>query len=153
MLDPALGERPGSEESPLGGLSDSEAAERRARGLGNDVPETHTRSVGAIVRSNVFTPFNALLGGLLAVILVVGPLQDALFGIVLVANTLTGIVQEYRAKRTLDRLMVLTAPKARVVRGGTIRDAAVGEVVQGDVLELRPGDQIVVDGEVISAGG
>ena len=153
MLDPALGERPGSEESPLGGLRDSEVAERRARGLGNDVPETHTRSVGAIVRSNLFTPFNALLGGLLAVILVVGPLQDALFGIVLVANTLTGIVQEYRAKRTLDRLMVLTAPKARVVRGGTIRDAAVGEVVQGDVLELRPGDQIVVDGDVLDAGG
>ena len=153
MLDPALGERPGSDGSVLTGLSDAEAGERRARGLGNDVPEAHTRSVGQIIRNNVFTPFNALLGGLLAVILVVGPLQDALFGIVLVANTLTGVIQELRAKRTLDRLMVLTAPKARIVRGGEVREASVGEVVLDDVLAITPGDQIVVDGEVIDASG
>ena len=70
----------------------------------NDVPAAPTRTVAQIVRANVFTRFNALLGGMLAVILVVGPLQDALFGFVLVANALIGIVQELRAKRTLDRL-------------------------------------------------
>jgi cation-transporting P-type ATPase E len=135
------------------GLTDAEAADRRARGLGNDVPETHTRSIAQIVRANVLTPFNFLLGGLLAVILVVGPLQDALFGLVLIANTLTGIVQELRAKRTLDRLTVLTAPKARIVRSGVPREAGVAEVVLDDILELRPGDQVVVDGEVMESIG
>jgi cation-transporting ATPase E len=135
------------------GLSDAEAAERRAKGLGNDVPETHTRSVVEIVRSNVFTPFNFLLGGLLAVILVVGPLQDALFGLVLIANGVTGIVQELRAKRTLDRLTVLTAPKARILRSGVPREARAPEVVLDDVLEIKPGDQIVVDGVVIGSNG
>ena len=151
MLNPTLGEWPGSDGSELTGLSDAEAAERRTRGQGNDVPEAHTRSVAEIVRSNVFTPFNALLGGLLAVILVVGPIQDALFGIVLVANTLTGVIQEFRAKRTLDRLMILTAPKARIVRSGDVREVSVGEVVLDDLLAVKPGDQIVVDGVVLDA--
>ena len=135
------------------GLSDAEAADRRARGLGNDVPETHTRSVAQIVRTNVLTPFNFLLGGLLAVILVVGPLQDALFGLVLIANALTGIVQELRAKKTLDELTVLTAPKARIIRSGVPREAAVAQVVLDDVIELRPGDQVVVDGVVMDSAG
>ncbi len=67
----------------------------------------------------MFTRFNAILGAMLAVILVVGPIQDATFGIVLVANALIGIVQELRAKRTLDRLAVLNTPNARVVRDGS----------------------------------
>jgi cation-transporting P-type ATPase E len=102
---------------------------------------------------NVFTPFNALLGALLLVILIVGPLQDALFGGVLVANALVGIVQELRAKRTLDRLAVLTAPLARVVREGEVREIPVPEVVRDDLLEVRPGDQIVVDGILLASGG
>ena len=117
----------------------------------NDVPAGPSRTTWDIVRANVFTPFNALLGGLLVVILIVGPLQDALFGGVLVANAAIGIVQELRAKRTLDRLAVLTAPKARVVRDGEPDEIAVNEVVPDDVLELRPGDQVVVDGRVLRA--
>ena len=79
------------------------------------------------MRANVFTRFNAILGAMLAIILVVGPLQDALFGIVLIANAGIGIVQELRAKRTLDRLTLLTAPKARVVRDGDLHEVAVGD--------------------------
>ena len=86
------------------GLTSAEVAEREARGQVNLVPRTHTRTVAQIVRANVFTRFNALLGAMLAIILVVGPFQDALFGFVLVANAGVGIVQELRAKRTLDRL-------------------------------------------------
>ena len=93
------------------GLSAAEVAERVARGLVNDVPSAPTRTIGQIVRANVLTRFNLLLGSLLAVILVVGPRQDALFGLVIVANTLVGIVQELRAKRTLDRLEVVNAPR------------------------------------------
>jgi cation-transporting P-type ATPase E len=142
-----------TDTATLRGLTAAEVAERIARGDVNDVPAAPTRTVSQIVRANVFTRFNALLGGMLAIILVVGPVQDALFGFVLVANALIGIVQELRAKRTLDRLTVLTAPKARAMRDGQERELAVGEVVLDDVLTLRAGDQIVVDGEVLAASG
>jgi cation-transporting ATPase E len=135
------------------GLSAAEVADRVARGQVNDVPSAPTRTVGQIVRANLLTRFNLLLGSLLAVILVVGPLQDALFGLVIVANTLVGIVQEVRAKRTLDRLEVVNAPKARVVRDGQVAELAVGQVVLDDVLEAAAGDQVVVDGEVLEAAG
>jgi cation-transporting P-type ATPase E len=135
------------------GLSAAEVADRVARGLVNDVPSAPTRTIGQIVRANVLTRFNLLLGSLLAVILVVGPLQDALFGLVIVANTVVGIVQEVRAKRTLDRLEVVNAPRARVVRDGRVAELAVGQVVLDDVLEAAAGDQVVVDGEVLEAAG
>jgi cation-transporting P-type ATPase E len=135
------------------GLSAAEVADRVARGLVNDVPSAPTRTIGQIVRANVLTRFNLLLGSLLAVILVVGPLQDALFGLVIVANTVVGIVQEVRAKRTLDRLEVVNAPRARVVRDGRVTELAVGQVVLDDVLEAAAGDQVVVDGEVLEAAG
>ena len=135
------------------GLSSAEVAEREARGQVNLVPRTHTRTVAQIVRSNVFTRFNALLGAMLAIIVVVGPFQDALFGFVLVVNTGVGIVQELRAKRTLDRLTVLTAPKAHVVRDGGVLEVPVDRVVLDDVLDLSSGRQIVVDGEVLVSDG
>ena len=135
------------------GLTAAEVAERVERGLVNDVPSAPTRTIGQIVRSNLVTRFNLLLGSLLAVILVVGPLQDALFGLVIVANTVVGIVQEVRAKRTLDRLEVVNAPRARVVRDGRLSELAVGQVVLDDVLEAAAGDQVVVDGEVLEAAG
>ena len=72
----------------------------------------------------MFTRFNAILGSLFVVVIVVGPVQDGLFGVVLAVNTVIGIVQELRAKRTLDRLAMLTAPSAHVVRDGRQRRAA-----------------------------
>lgn len=112
--------------------------------------EPTSRSFAEIIRANVFTRFNAILGSLLVVILIVGPPQDGLFGIVLVANVLVGIVQETRAKRSLDRLAVLTAPKARVVRSEGVVDCLVGAVAVGDVLVLDAGDQVVVDGVIVA---
>ena len=131
------------------GLATAEVAERVARGQVNDVPALPSRTVGEIVRANVLTRFNALLGSLLVVILIVGPIQDALFGFVLIANAFVGIGQELRAKRTLDRLAVLTSPKARIMREGAVREVSTAEVVLDDVLELQPGDQVVVDGEIL----
>jgi len=138
---------------PVGGLSAAEVAARVADGRVNDVPAAPTRTVAQIVRANIVTRFNAILGAMLAIIIVVGPVQDALFGFVLVANALIGIVQELRAKQTLDRLTLLTAPKARVVRDGEVRELAVGEVVLDDVIEAPAGAQIVVDGEVLTTEG
>jgi cation-transporting ATPase E len=109
--------------------------------------------VGEILRANLLTRFNFILGSLLIVILSVGQLQDALFGIVLIANALIGIVQELRAKVTLDRLAVLSAPRVRVIRDGAHHDLAVDELVRDDLVELRTGDQLVADGVVhVSAG-
>jgi cation-transporting P-type ATPase E len=135
------------------GLSSAEVTDRVARGLVNDVPEAPTRTFGQIVRANVVTRFNILLGSLLAVILVVGPIQDALFGIVLVSNALVGIIQEVRAKRTLERLELVNAPRATVLRDGEQRQIEVGEVVLDDLLEVGPGDQVVVDGKVLDSTG
>ncbi|MBC7292356.1 MAG: HAD-IC family P-type ATPase, partial [Actinotalea sp.] len=136
-----------------GGLSAAEVAERVAAGRVNRSSVRTSRTVSQIVRANVLTRFNALLGVLLGVILVVGPLQDALFGLVLVANSAVGIVQELRAKRVLDRLSVLTAPTATVVRDGTAREVPAQDVVQDDVVVLGRGDQVVVDGPVLSTDG
>ena len=133
------------------GLGADEVADRVARGEVNRAPAPPTRTVAHIVRSNVFTRFNALLGAMLVLILFVGPVQDALFGVVLVANTMIGIVQELRAKRTLDRLTLLTAPTATVVRDGEASRLAPSAIVRDDVLELAPGDQVVVDGVVLSS--
>ncbi|HEX6417046.1 MAG TPA: HAD-IC family P-type ATPase [Acidimicrobiales bacterium] len=133
------------------GLSGAEVAARVADGRVNRVPGGTGRSFGQIVGANVFTRFNALLGSLLVVILTVGPLQDALFGIVLVTNTAIGIYQEWRAKRTLDRLTLLTSPVVTVARDGARHDVRVEEVVEDDVVELARGTQIVADGHVLTA--
>ena len=88
----------------LVGLTADEVAERVASGRTNDVPARASRSVAEIVRANVFTRFNAIVGVLFVIILVIGPIQDGLFGFVIIINTLIGIVQELRAKQTLERL-------------------------------------------------
>src|SRR5215467_984316 len=135
-------------KTPPAGLSSAQVAERRSRGLTNADGEDTSRSVAHILRANILTRFNLILGVLLAVILVVGQPQDALFGVVLVTNALIGIGQELRAKRTLDQLAVLSAPRVRVVRDGAPAEIAVDQLVADDLVELRAGDQLVADGVV-----
>ncbi|HUZ24008.1 MAG TPA: HAD-IC family P-type ATPase [Streptosporangiaceae bacterium] len=135
-------------QTPPAGLSSAEVAERRAREPAGAGAEPTSRSVAEILRANIVTRFNLILGILLAVILAVGQPQDALFGIVLITNALIGIGQELRAKLTLDRLAVLTAPTARVIRDGRRQHIAVAELVAGDLVDLRAGDQLVADGVV-----
>ncbi|WP_369201614.1 HAD-IC family P-type ATPase [Streptomyces sp. PU-14G] len=136
-----------------GGLTEAEAAERVARGEVNDVPPRSSRSAADIVRANVLTRFNALIGVLFLIILIVGPLQDGLFGFVIVANTGIGIIQELRAKRTLDNLAVIGEARPRVRREGRTTELPTDRIVLGDLIELRPGDKCVVDGEVSEADG
>ncbi|MEV6011908.1 HAD-IC family P-type ATPase [Streptomyces sp. NPDC051976] len=135
------------------GLTGAEVAERVARGEVNDVPVRSSRSTREIVRANVFTRFNAIIGVLFLVILVVGPIQDGLFGFVIVANTAIGIVQELRAKRTLDSLAVIGEAKPTVRREGEAAEISTSEIVLGDLIELGPGDKVVVDGEIVEADG
>jgi cation-transporting ATPase E len=139
--------------TPATGLTTDEVAERVAAGRTNAVVSRTSRSVAEIVRANVFTVFNALLVTLFVIILVTGRWQNGLFGGVVLANSAIGIVQELRAKRTLDRLAVLNAPRARAVRNRVVRDVAVEEVVADDLLEIRSGDQVPADGVVTRADG
>ncbi len=139
--------------APMAGLSPDEVAERVRLGLVNTVPHGATRTVGEIVRANVVTRFNVLLTVLLVIILLVAPVQDALFGLVMVVNAAIGIIQEVRAKRALDRLALLTAPRARVLRAGSLQEVAVDAVVRDDVLLCEPGDQVVVDAVVLESRG
>ncbi|WP_084725762.1 cation-translocating P-type ATPase [Streptacidiphilus melanogenes] len=135
----------------LTGLTDAEVAERVAAGQVNDVPLRSSRSTAEIVRANVFTRFNAIIGTLFVVILVVGPIQDGLFGFIIVANTGIGIVQELRAKQTLDNLAVIGEAKPRVRRNGRSTAVSNSEIVLGDLVELGSGDKITVDGQVAEA--
>ncbi|MFJ1594487.1 HAD-IC family P-type ATPase [Kitasatospora albolonga] len=133
------------------GLTTAEVAERVARGEVNDVPVRSSRSLTEIVRANVFTRFNLIIGVLWVIMLFVAPIQDSLFGFVIVANTGIGIIQEWRAKRTLDSLAVIGEAKPTVRRDGSAVEVSTHEIVLGDVIELGPGDKVVVDGTVAEA--
>ena len=147
-IDPA----PGAPPAPQG-LTAAEVEQRRREGRTNDVPDAPVRTVGQIVRNNVLTPVNAIIGSMFVLIMVAGFPADALFAGVVVSNSVIGIAQELKARRTLRKLAVLSAPRARVVRDAQALEVGTSEVVADDILELRPGDQVVVDGEVVAARG
>ncbi|MFC8264946.1 HAD-IC family P-type ATPase [Streptomyces cinereoruber] len=146
----AAGGGPPVEHRPAG-LTSAEVAERVARGEVNDVPVRSSRSAVDIVRANVFTRFNAIIGVLWVIMLFVAPIQDSLFGFVIVANTGIGIIQELRAKKTLDGLAVIGEARPTVRRDGTTAELSTSEIVLGDLIELGPGDKVVVDGVVAEA--
>jgi cation-transporting ATPase E len=131
------------------GLSDAEVAQRVAEGKTNDVPARAARSVKEIVRANVFTRINAILGVLLIIVLATGSFINGLFGLLIVANSGIGIIQELRAKQTLDRLAIVGQAKPVVRRRSGTAVRPPNEVVLDDVIELGPGDQIVVDGDLL----
>ncbi|MEU3659277.1 HAD-IC family P-type ATPase [Streptomyces sp. NPDC032940] len=149
-LDPA---HPVPLSSPETGLTTAEVAERVARGQVNDVPVRSSRSLGEIVRANVFTRFNAIIGVLWVIMLIVAPIQDSLFGFVILANTGIGIVQEWRAKKTLDSLAVIGEVRPAVRRDGRSAEISTSQIVLDDVIEIGPGDKAVVDGVCVEADG
>ncbi|MEU7633941.1 HAD-IC family P-type ATPase [Nocardia sp. NPDC049220] len=130
------------------GLTTAEVEQRRRDGSTNDVPDRASRSVGDIIRANVFTRINAILGVLFILVLATGSIVDGMFGLLIVANSAIGIIQEIRAKRTLDELAIVSQAKPTVRRDGMAVEIAPREVVLDDLIELGPGDQIVVDGTV-----
>ncbi|MFZ2528101.1 MAG: cation-translocating P-type ATPase [Rhodococcus sp. (in: high G+C Gram-positive bacteria)] len=137
----------------VGGLTTEQVAERVARGETNDVPDRASRSVKDIVRGNVLTRINAILGVLFLIVLVTGSIIDGMFGLLIVANSGIGIIQEIRAKRTLDKLAIVSQSKPVVRRDGRSAELAPREVVLDDIIELGPGDQLVVDGVVVESEG
>jgi cation-transporting ATPase E len=140
-------------DSPLHGLTEEEAARRRAAGLSNYAPLKTSRSYGRILLDNVFNFINNVLFVLGITLLALGRYLDAIISVgVVVANSIVGVVQETRAKHTLDRIAILNRPKATVVREGREIEVDPSEIVQGDTLFAQSGDQIVVDGPMLGEG-
>lgn len=137
------------DSNKLFGLSAREVEERRQKGLVNGAEGIHTKSIGEIIRDNLATPFNILNGVLAGLVLLVGSYKNLLFMGVIFSNILIGIIQEVRAKKTIDRLSLIAAPKARVVRDGKKQDLPVAEIVLDDILLLAAGNQVCADCVVI----
>jgi len=135
------------------GLSQHEVLARRAAGQGNTAPAPTSRTYRQIVVENVFTFINSCLFCLGMALALLGRPLDALISTGVIAlNILVSVVQEIRAKRTLDRIALLTRPTATVIRDGQACALPPEQLVVGDLLTVGPGDQIVVDGTVIGDG-
>jgi cation-transporting ATPase E len=137
--------------TPEQGLSSAEAA-KRLRKLGPP-PANSSRSTSSIVAGNVFTLFNGIIGAFFVLDLGLGLYADSLFGLIAVVNSYIGIRQELKAKVTLDELAVLVAPRAKVVRDGSVTEVLATEIVPGDVVHVEPGDQLVADGAILASRG
>ncbi len=132
------------------GLTESEVLDRRRRGQGNDVRLATSRSYGDIIRHNVLNLINIILFVIGGVMIGIGRVGDAVTSVgLIVLNIIIGVYQEIRAKRQLDQIALLTRPKISVIRAGQERTVDASELVVGDVIMLRPGDQMVVDGVVV----
>jgi cation-transporting ATPase E len=138
------------DKPPQPGLSSADAIARAAQGLANR-DESSIRTDADVIRGNALTFFNVVLGALILALLAVGEVKDGAFvGIVVIANVAVSTLQELRATRTLRELRALTAPRATVVRDGIEHGIFAEDVVQGDLLHLRKGDQVVADGHIVS---
>ena len=134
-------------ETPDSGLTQEQVQQRIKSGQVNELPPTSGRSVRDIIRANVFTRINGILAVLFAVVLYTGSIVNGAFGLLIIANSIVGIVQELRAKYTLDKLSIVGRAKPMVIRDGQpAREVDRESVVLDDLIEVGPGDQIVVDG-------
>ncbi|BBH67341.1 cation transporter E1-E2 family ATPase [Actinoplanes sp. OR16] len=139
--------------APAEGLTEAEADARRRRGEGNVPVKGGSRGYGEILRTNVFSFFNLILFVIGAALLTLERYSDALISVGLgLINAVISAAQEIRAKRKLDRLQLLDRAGVLVVRDGQAREVAPDQIVCGDVIRVRPGDQIVVDGPLLDGG-
>ncbi len=135
---------------PSRGLTAAEVEERKQRGEVNAQSRGTGRSVAQILRANIFTRVNAILGVLCAIVLSTGSVINAAFGLLIIANSAVGVIQELRAKKTLDKLRIVGESEPTVIRDGEEKTIPQHEVVLGDIIKLRSGDEVVVDGTVVA---
>ena len=135
------------------GLTQSEVSAAVEQGFVNVTENRTSRSVLSIVRANVFTLFNAIIFAAMVVVLATGSWKDAVFGFVILINTGIGVITELRAKRTLDRLSILVASRSIVRRGGQNVYVDHSDIVLGDLLWVRAGDQVPADAQVVESWG
>ncbi|MDN6814352.1 MAG: cation-translocating P-type ATPase, partial [Corynebacterium variabile] len=133
----------------LTGLTSAEVEQRVSDGRANVTGHGTGRSVLQIIRANVFTRVNAILGVLAVIVLSTGSVINAAFGLLIIANSAIGIIQELRAKKTLDNLKIVGETQPTVIRDGEKLTVHQSEVVVDDLIVLKSGDEIVVDGPVL----
>lgn len=152
MTPPAV--TAGETGSIQAGLTSAQVAARRRQGLGNAVRISTSRSLRDILKSNVFNPINVVLYVIGAGMILVHDVGSALgtVGLVLV-NALVGVVQEVSAKRQLDQIALLTRTKVNVLRDGDEQSIDPDDIVLGDVLVIRAGDQVPIDGDLLDGSG
>ncbi len=134
------------------GLREAEVQQRIAEGKINKTDDQTTRSVKQIVQSNVLTFFNLINVILFALVITTGSFKNMFFIFIIAINTVIGIIQELRSKKILDKLAILTASKATVIRDGKKKEIAIEDIVLDDLILLKNGDQIPADGVVIEGG-
>ena len=139
--------------TPREGLSHHEAARRREQGLSNASKADEGKTLWQILRENLFTLFNLLNVCLALALLVVGSYRNMLFMGVVISNTLIGTIQELRARNTIRKLQVLNAPTVHVMRSGSEETCKPDDLVKGDVVILRAGDQVCADAIVLEGSG
>ena len=133
------------------GLTADQVAERVREGKVNTLPERSGRTTWQIVRDNVFTRVNVMLAILFVIVGATGQLAQGAFALLIVANSIIGMIQELRAKRTLDSLAVIGEAHPVVLRDGKRVSLPRDQVGADDLIALAPGDQVVVDGKVVAA--
>lgn len=138
---------------PLTGLSEFEVNERLSAGHSNVHRVETSRSLASIIRGNVVNLFNGVVGACFVLLVALGQWKDTLFGYALLANLLIGIIQEYSAKRTLDRLAIVNQPLARVRRDGVDLELRRELIVLDDIIIVRAGDEVIADGLVVESSG
>jgi len=136
----------------LTGLTDEQVNARIAEGKVNADENPNTRTYKQIVRENTLTFFNFLNLVLLVLVLLVGSYKNAFFVCIIIINTLIGIAQEIRAKKTIDKLAILTARKSVVIREGQKWTVPTEELVLDDVVCLKTGDQVPADARILEGG-
>lgn len=135
---------------PQSGLSAEQVKRRFAQGENNYKVESSTLSVPEIVRSNVCTYFNLVFAVIAVLLAIVGAWSDMLFLPIIVANTCIGIIQEVHSKKVLDKLSILNAPHAVVIRDGKRQEIPADQLVLDDIVEFSAGSQIPADAKVVS---
>ena len=134
---------------PIHGLTAAEVESRRAAGLTNCPPRSPTKTTGEIVRDNICTYFNLVFLVLALMLLSVGSWLNMGFLGIVFWNTLIGIIQQLRAKKTIDELTLVSAHKVRCLRDGQWVELLSDELVQDDVVEIHAGEQIAADAVVL----
>ena len=135
---------------PQSGLSAEQVRRRFAQGADNYKVESSTLSVSEIVRSNICTYFNLVFAVIAVLLAIVGAWSDMLFLPIIVANTCIGIIQEVHSKKVLDKLSILNAPHAVVIRDGKRQEIPADQLVLDDIVEFSAGSQIPADAKVVS---
>ena len=137
------------ETLPSVGLAAEQVAERRSDGLVNKVERTVGKSYAAIFLGNIFTFFNMLGLFIMVLMFALGSFDNLFFSVVILANTFIGIIQEIKAKKSIEKLSIMSAPTANVVRGGVESEIAVSDLVLDDIVRLEAGKQIAADSIVL----